>query len=485
MSRYSISPSLRLYALMTLGVIGVWVFFMMVGLIQWETSRQRPGNESLIIARDGQPLIDAYATSGGSYRELPARTLGGEEVASGSFERATAVNLPYQTPPRRFTDGPITWTERMLFAEYQGRWFLVRDGSSNGRAYLVAYDAETKLPLKYAGRRGFSVRPPSRDQYFDVGPPFNYHSRRVAGLAFSGDMHYGNYEDFDPMGSTPRSCLYVLDGEQLVELNLNLGKVQGLGDFPGALGLVIAERPEPLDAPAPSSLDAKPPEANRSTVDRKRDSALIVRMPTSLITLDPRTQQRTEYPLPAEYQEEDLNVYVVDGGGLVLDHMTRRDAETVHHLTWLDAAGKVQQTEEAAVASYEEPDSWSQAIALALLLPAPAFFGGMMLWAFPRMRTYSQPDATYLASLQEAFAAIWPVALTLVAISLVIAALVYRWQRENNRPRPVAWAVAAFLLGVPGFIAYLILYGRPSVARARTRKIAKTEPKLLGIEIFA
>ena len=115
----------------------------------------------------------------------------------------------------------------------------------------------------------------------------------------------------------------------------------------------------------------------------------------------------------------------------------------------------------------------------ALLTAAPLAFSALMLLFARRKMNGSTYDAANLQMLGD----IWPIALVLVLASLAGAYLVYRWHRENDRPHPWRWAVAAFLLGVPGFVAYLILHGRPSAARAR--RIPAAAPMLNGNEIFA
>ncbi|WP_428306630.1 hypothetical protein [Lacipirellula sp.] len=477
--------SLRLLLIVTLGVAAVWIVAGAIALIQWEMANQGNGNESLVIDVEGQARIDSYQVVGGFAKRRPMRTLDGEEVSGLQAAAAPRASLPVARPYRPFTDGPIVWTERLLFADHGDFWYLVRDAAADGHAYLVAYDRETKFPTRYAARSGFSTGPPLPEDHFNVGPPFNHQSRRVVGIAFRNDVSYDNYADIDPRGATPRSCLYVLDDGELLGVDVTRRIIDKLGAFPAAQALAITERPQVSGPQIGDESEVEVRMEDLAAAKALRESALLIRMPASFIVLDPRSEQRQEVPLPEEFQAGDLDVYSLRSGGFVLDRKSRRPSATVHHLAWLDREGKVERTKEAAIETHVDAGPRVQAILATLMLPTLLFLSLIVVWSAPRMLSEASSGLSYSDALQQSIVGAWPAVLVLVVISLGFAALVYRWQRENNRPRPVAWAVAAFLLGVPGFIAYLILHGRPSVARARTHKIATAEPKLLGIEIFA
>jgi hypothetical protein len=96
-------------------------------------------------------------------------------------------------------------------------------------------------------------------------------------------------------------------------------------------------------------------------------------------------------------------------------------------------------------------------------------------------------------------AILWPCLAALLAIGAVCAIAAWRRQKRFGLPHAAGWAVFAFLLGIPGWIAYRLHRAWPVVDECpacqqpspRDRE-ACTEcgadfppPALKGIEVFA
>ena len=209
-----------------------------------------------------------------------------------------------------------------------------------------------------------------------------------------------------------------------------------------------------------------------------RASRLVVRTADSLVIIDPKVEERLEVAIPNALQHEHFTAYALSDHRFLLERTTRTPGEAISHLTWLDATGVVQRTVEVSIREPEQSVVVGAFIA-ALLTAAPLAFSSIMLLFAP----LKMAGTTYIGAVLKVLVDVWPIALVLILASLAGAYLVYRWHRENDRPHPWRWAVAAFLLGVPGFVAYLILHGRPSAARAR--RIPAAAPMLNGNEIFA
>jgi hypothetical protein len=352
---------------------------------------------------------------------------------------------------------------------------------------LVAYNRESKLPSQYLSRAGFQLTPPAEEDYFEVGPRFYYSNglvtgRKLSGLLFSGYFTVPGLEE-----ASPELSIYLFDQDDLFEIKLKSLSKEKLATIADPVALTLTGIPVSKPA-ADEALEAAADLASDDNFQVKKTPKslrLVIRTADRVLLLDPTSGERTEYQLPPDLNSVSINVYPITGDRLVVEQLKQTPTGIDRYLTWLSAESEVLRTEEVRINRDAETSPVEAAMLSSLAAPLVVLYAPVMGWLFPM----AYLDANTGMSFSEAFlkltAGSWYVSLALLALSAVLAALVYRWQRENHRPRPVAWAVAVFLLGVPGFIVYLILHGRPSVARARTHKIATTEPKLLGIEIFA
>lgn len=472
-------PSLRLLLIVTFGITAAWGFLVVLGIAQWETSTVRRRTvESVVIRIDGEPLIYRYRYDG-ALQDVSYRTLDGKE-ASHELQAAPSASFSSGAELRAWWSGPIPWSERLLTANYGGPWYVIRDAAVEGRAYLASFDEHSRLLIDYVGRDGFSASPPPPEQQFEVGLAFAYGSNRVAGVALSGTYYSAPRVAGEYSASTPSYCLYVLDNDDLFEINLRARSLRKLATLPGAFALRIMEVPQAI-----AGLDAEKQKQVLEAAEKQnfvpeisRASRLVVRTADSLVIIDPKVEERQRVAIPEAWQREYFTVNALSDQRFLLERTTRTPGEAISHLTWLDATGVVQRTEEVSIREPEQSVVVGAFIA-ALLTAAPLAFSTLMLLFAPRKMNGSTYDAAILQLISD----IWPIAIVLVLASLAGAYFVYRWHRENDRPHSLRWAVAAFLLGVPGFIAYLILHGRPSAARVR--RVPTIAPMLNGNEIFA
>lgn len=479
MSRPRHYPSLRLLLIVTLGIIAAWGGLVVLGVAQWEMSTiRRRTVESLEIRIDGEPLIYRYRYDG-VIQNQSYRTLDGKET-SHEVQRAPFTSFSAGFEVREWLRGPISWPERLLSANYGGPWYVIRDAAVEGRAYLASFDEHSRLPIDYVGRDGFSVTPPPPEQQFEVGQAFTYGSNRVAGVALSRTYFADSRVAGEYSASTPSYCLYVLDNDDLFEINLRARSLRRLATLPGALSLRIMEVPQAI-----AGIDAEKREQIQEAAEElsfvpeiARASRLVVRTADSLFIVDPKVEEPQKVAIPDAWQHENFTAYALSDQRFLLKRTTRKSGEAISHLTWLDATGAIQRTEDVSIREPEQSVVVGAFIA-ALLTAAPLAFSAIMLLFVP----LRMAGTTYIGAVLKVLVDVWPIALVLVLVSLAGAYFVYRWHRENDRPHPWRWAVAAFLLGVPGFIAYLILHGSPSAARAR--RVPALAPMLNGNEIFA
>lgn len=477
-------PSLRLYYSLAIGMLAVWFGVSMYALMEVETQMRGGGaHESLAVDATGALIIESYSTAGGVYRTLPRRYPDGKEVESPYHSLLPRTSLPSGNSRRGLLDGPINWTERLLSIETGGKttWYLVRNAAPEGRAYIVGYDKASRLPIQYVGRDGFRPTHSDRMQPFAVGGPLGYAALdRVAGLRWTGglDLSYASSVD---ESATPETTLFLLDGDDVLEINVETASLRTISKAADANSLAIVALPvaggaaDPMQYTGPDGVEIiQAPMATR----------LAVRTRTSVIILDPREPGQVEFKLPADLQSAAFDVYALGPETLLIDRAEREgDRETKHHLTWIEAGGNSVRSETVTLPGSFSQDMRKEAIVGATLLPMLAILLPVMLLLAPSTML-QRGDA---ASLQDAYwqtlSAMWPAALGLAILSLVAAYLVLRWERKHGRPHPRRWAVATFLLGVPGFIAYILLHGRKSLAAPRRERPAT--PALLGTELFA
>ncbi|MDZ4658437.1 MAG: hypothetical protein SH868_12740, partial [Bythopirellula sp.] len=169
-----------------IGIAVAWAIVCSVGhqLVMGLFGGDTLATESLHIAQDGTVMI--VSMNSGSYNEglRTYRTLDGQEVKLADEESSLYTStLPLPPPPPALANTTIDWKQRIGATTDYGNpatyWFVVRDTSLDGRAYLVGYDSTTKLPIGYLDRDGFQQTFPRASNLFnlqghfsDYTPPF-------------------------------------------------------------------------------------------------------------------------------------------------------------------------------------------------------------------------------------------------------------------------------------------------------------------------
>ena len=87
---------------------------------------------------------------------------------------------------------------------------------------------------------------------------------------------------------------------------------------------------------------------------------------------------------------------------------------------------------------------------------------GMLLGA-PLYFIQMNSAADYPSALAMVGGIAWPPLVIVLAVSAVFAWLTWRLQRKYRRPATALWATFAFLLGLPGFVAYWLEHRRPKL----------------------
>ena len=458
MKRSAIWARLGLCLLLALGVAALWGVAGGMAVQRWENWSRTTRYEQLAIRHNGEPMLERYSTVGGVFEQLPQRTLDGKEIPGPNYNGLDAAYLQGPPKPRTWGDGPVTWGERIARTDQAGRWIMIHDGAAQGRAYLARYDMTSKLPAGYIGRDGFRLNPPAADEMFEVGPPFSNRASRItgAGLFIFNVRRWSVEAD----SATPLWCIYLLDGDDLVEIDLSARAVRTLIDSAGAQSLAIAAQPAPgaEEEISMMSINSWTGPVRKEPVTER----LMVRLPESVAVLNPRDDQRVDFRLPAEFRERDLRVYLLSDEQLLIKRQTPAGpGRQRHELTWLNNAGERVRELTVELDAYRPTSDRAWAIAATLVVPSILFFAVMMLGLAPASEMATGEAVTYGEAFREALAAAWPAGAGLLVVSIAAAWLVVRWQRRYDRSHTAIWATAVFLLGVPGLLAYMIHHGWP------------------------
>lgn len=481
MARSSKLPSLRLFLSLAIGVLAIWAVVVVMASDQLNSSVAY--QETLGVDVNGQLIIESYSTAGGVYRPLPRRDLEGRKVDAPYSSLVQSASLPAGPTRRGLLDGPINWSERLMWTrtEMMTAWYLVRDGAPEGRAYIVGFDENSSLPMQYAGPNGFSPTLPEESQRFEIGGPFGYSSQHVVGSAWSGGRYFSSVSQADDDSATPLTTLFLLDGDDLMEINPRTSSVRKVMEATDPISLAIVTQPVAGD-----STNMKQTTAPDGVVTNVTPMAtrLALRTRANVFIIDPRQQSEVEFKLPADLQTVGFDVYSLSPEKLLIDRAKRDDqGEVEHHLTWIEAGKDAVSAETVTTRGSGIRNMRAEAVIGAIVIPTLAILLPLMFSIVPATLLQTHEAATLFDAYSQTLSASWPAALGLAIFSLLAACLVLRWERKHGRPHPWRWAVATFLLGVPGFIAYVILYGRKSLAAPRRERPAT--PALLGTELFA
>jgi hypothetical protein len=482
----SLARTLLVTAFVAIGIAGAWgtMSGWLQGLVQ---QALQSGNvyEQLYTSADGEPVIvrmsrDARAT---------------EQVLSldGQPKQVTTQDLlyPHYTYSRERSPYVMQrgdWSVRMASANDQGvppvYWYVVHDGRRPARAYGVGFHSRTRQLVGYFGREGFSNVQPPRDQWFEV-PSDN-------GLYGTTNS---NWLGREPIYAGGEPFFLLLADGKLWHVDLAQKELHAVLDCPQALSVGEAWK---IPAERPSA----PPGVSPIAAQQFTPLIGLLRQPDSFLIVEPRTGKATTFPLPPSLRRQTLSASLLpDGNLLVFGTDWRNQAE--YEVAWLnsgaDAGKEPIKQQQVRLASWSSQPSWAvlgwQAAVVAPLPLAHVFF---MTGAPVSMVSMHEAD-TYAAALASLLAETWLSTLVVLAIGVVCAAAAFRRQQRYGLPHVAAWAVFAFVFGIPGWLAYRyhrtwpVLEDCPSCGEPAPRNregcldcgAAFPPPPLKGIEVFA
>jgi hypothetical protein len=446
--------------------------------------------EDIVVDHYGKPFIQTRVDN--DWESMQYRTLDGQRVNLRTKDVSMPITLagPYRAP--RFFNYPITWRQRFLGItggeDPPVSWVLMRDDKRPGKAWFIGHQPRSKQFVGYIGRKGLRSSLPPEDEKFNVGnQSFDYSSRAIAttGYANPGTLGYGSIQQWTDSGRIQPWMIYLADGGVVREIDLRTREVRSLGEFGDLISMGIAEfTPLGVENPEKQTLDQR-------LAIRSRDRVVIFN------TFD---STRFEFKIPEALRAEQFRVSMVGDDQLLL-HLNRGQWErgAVVELLWINREGEAQDQQTVQLVRYTNQMRPIDAVMPAALAPSllPWLVG--MLAVAPLLMLQEHDAIAYTAAIAEIWQFTWMGLAVVVALSVILSIVVYRWQQKYSRPHTFTWTAFVFLTTLPGFFAYWALHRCEPLAACphckhevpRNREACAScsetfpEPKLLGTEVFA
>ncbi len=482
--------------------------------------------EGISVAADGTPVIGTDAQENFQRVTVSRRTLdgqpwpldyefwlGGNELASYAFPGGV-VRMPlawgWGGRVGGYTDG----------SNPPASWYIVRNDEPESRCYFAGLDSMTRLPIGYIGRGGFGATIPERDEQFVL--PGVYSRQLTPFLASTQYFQiWGlvNSNRFSIQQRDPAEWLiFVAEGNRMWEVDLRKRSARVFAEIPGIVSISLidalkttvalddkqAASKETVNS-EPRAKESAPEGAARSESERDRKKApdmvniLAVRTNEKLVLLTPSGQRR-EFIWPREIPNVGVTVYWT-APREVLYHFQdgHWSGGRNERLVWENENGKVTKEVLLKLAGYPEESPHAMAWAFGGLVPVPIVYSVGALIGAPLKMVQNYAAPTFAAGVAKSFDVVWMPLACLLILAAVLTWLTIRLQHKYRRPATGIWAAFVFLLGVPGFLAYLVEHRRAKLETcAQCGKVVPRDreacaacqrefaaPPRIGTEIFA
>jgi hypothetical protein len=481
---HSLSRALLITTFVALGIAVFWTT-----IVSWveqtaaQALQKHPPYETIYTTIEGEPVL-VRTTSGGIQETEKILSLSGEALKITSQDLLHLNALESQQPVRSYP-ASSDWQARIAGINDGGvpatYWYLVHDGRYSGHVYGIGFHASTRTVSGYFGRSGFSNVPPPREDWFEI-PGTN---------SLYGMLTVFNFGQ-EPRWTYGKPHFLLLADGKLRRIDLAKKQIIELLDCPQAFRLgqiyrIPAERPVLNDDSASISASAITP------LDG------VVREPESLVVINQQSGEQKRFSLPPVVRDKTLSVTLLPSGQLLL--LAQRDwRDNDPTIMWLDASGEITKQQSVHLQPRYQSPSWAWTgwqYALAAPLPLASAVYALVIGPFSVMEqdeadNYSQGVALILRHT-------FPSLLAILVLGIVAAVGAYRRQRRFGLPNAGVWAAFAFVLGLPGWLAYRyhrtwpVLEECPACRQPAPRDrescldcgTAFPPPPLKGIEVFA
>ncbi len=486
--REAIFRPLVLALIVSLGFAVAWamVFFWCYATVQMAFQPSQPYHETSVLA-DGS-VVESIRVGGAAAQSITT-TLDEEPVSEGEDPLGLRFELDGAalTPSRQLSTGPYppgSWSSRITRLPF-GRppiswWYLVHNGARRGRAYLVGYDPNSKLPAGYIGRSGFRAEEPTPDDCFEMDAGRMY-------MCIVSGAELSPHRRPDNLPEIPSWMVYLALDDRLVEVDLVKRKVRTVLEEKGIVSLGALSRALRKVAGQPQ------------TQPQPLQRFLAIRMKDRVAVIHPISGLRRDYVLSAELSAYTFSFYeLLDDTALIRFARQSKDGTVTNVFRWINAEGETLREEQFARRQHW-PSVPAMSCIVSLAMPVPAIIEPYMLAFAQEIYLGSDGAEDFISVMGLALSMSWPGLVLVNFLGAISAWFCYRRQKRYARPWTRTWVVFVFLFGVPGLVGYLFHRRWPprlpcpecdapaprdrEACAACGKQFAPPAPK--GIEVFA
>ena len=344
-----------LASILTGGAMVAWGFFAGLTGVTLVLSRvDDRARESLYVTFDGRPVIQTISGSRNVslvYRSLDRQVIPKNELSYGKSHSIDLLHAGHLAADTDAWDAEISrdWMRGYSDGEEMPKyWYLVREGDTGERTYLVGYDAQTSALVGFLGTRGFRSDKPVAEDQFDFGArSLNCTTASLTGSGSRGRMPGSSDEGGGVLALACADQLYCIDlGRQTVD-HVALPE--------SAISVAVTKEPRPEGD------------------DLEEDVRLVVRTPEHVLVLDWDDKILRKIPIPTPLVGEEIQVNLPLGAEVVLAETRRTDGGPpfTHELYWIDKDGRATRHESVTIADLNSLDIPSLQIAICAI-PSPS-----------------------------------------------------------------------------------------------------------------
>jgi len=437
--------------------------------------RDQSGWEDLAIDGDGRPLIRVRSQGPEHWLDSQRRPV--DKPSSLILPHADLtrenprVRIAMEGRAEGVTAIPLTYPGTLEID-----WFLVLVDRSTGRACFEGYHRLSAKRVGWIGVEGFAEAPLAPDAHFSVDAAlFRTWPTRIMLTAEQVDW---KTRYFDAPNTTPgQSPLSKHDvvlhaGDRLFLVDLAKQTTEEL--LPGATVFSVDSTVRPRHFLSTDS-------SIGSEDVFKLDAYIAARTADRVILLSPRTKVREEYSLTDDLKARDFRISLPTNGSAVFQsretispEQLAADRRYTMDVQSVASDGGELRSEQITLQAVRTLNlsRRTQLSVLALAIPAP-----LLSPLLSTLQIGEEDALSFTAAFPKALALVWPTLLVVVIVALTLAWWTDRRQRVYGLGSSVSWFAFVFLLGVPGFVAYL-------VHRRWPIRNPVPSPKRMGIEVF-
>lgn len=412
--------------------------------------------ETLGTDTKGNVLIGSFKRTKYEYR-----TLDGE-----STSREIAVHPAYLTGQDLKPSVPIVadWDQRIWpFVDDDNPptywYFVATDISRQGKGHFIGYNAADRSLVGYISNKGFATTPPSYEDEFPIDGAFLHLSVLKSQFTEAG-YSPGELDKNALSFPYPPWIAFLFTDGRLLRVDLKEKQMSSVLDANDIISVSQSMQQR-----------AETDERAVSLYQMWKTTYLLRR--TDRVTIfDPIDGKTVDFVLPDEVRRGTFSFFPLPGDKALID-ITHTNLESIsdsHDLIWFNRAGEVTERRTISLRARKRvPSMRETAFVVATIVPTPVVAG-----LIPFGNALSEKPEP----IQRIVAEGWPAFAMLLLLSTTLAFVVDRRQQRYRLPRSYGWLAFVFLLGLPGFVGYLLHRRWPVRQQAQV-------PVKTGLEVFA